>query len=84
VLARDESAEVRIAVADNLNTPAAALEMLARDEQPDVRYSIAENPNSPFQLLEILLDDEHPYIVSRAKRTLARLKCEALLIRHCA
>ena|ERR1700679_3762621 len=83
-LARDESPVVRISVADNLNTPVPVLELLTHDQQPDVRYSIAENPNTPVYLLESLLTDEHPYIVSRARKTLARLRCELPIMRHCA
>ncbi len=83
-LARDRSPVVRIAVADNLNTPQAALEMLAQDEQPDVRYALAENPHTPIFLLEVMLCDEHPYVASRARKTLSRLQCEPHFFRHCA
>jgi hypothetical protein len=83
-LAGDRSPLVRIAVADNLNTPIDVLKLLAQDSQPDVRYSIAENSNTPVPILEMLMDDEHPYVVSRARKTLSRLKCETYFIRHCA
>ncbi|MBS1999269.1 MAG: tetratricopeptide repeat protein [Cyanobacteria bacterium SZAS LIN-2] len=66
----NDSAEVRIAVAENSSTPAPTLESLACDENPDVRYRLAENPDTPVPILETLAQDENPYVVARAHDTL--------------
>jgi hypothetical protein len=72
-LSRSEHANVRMAVAENANTPEAVLCELARDQHPDVRYRLAENPNVYVTVLLILEEDENPYVRMRASQTLERL-----------
>jgi hypothetical protein len=72
-LASHDSARVRAAVAQNSNTPCDVLFVLACDESVDVRYMIADGIQGDVKLLEQMLDDENPYVVSRAKRSLAKL-----------
>jgi hypothetical protein len=72
-LASHESAEVRIAVADNAVTPHEVLEQLANDENPDVRFALAENHGAGTDILLILLEDSNPYVVHRAQQTLLRI-----------
>lgn len=84
-LAFHENAEIRIAVAENSNTPHEVLRLLADDVNPDVRYVIAENCNVPKALLEMLCSDENPYVAARAQRSLARLRkgeCSPIKWRH--
>ncbi|HEY9682836.1 MAG TPA: HEAT repeat domain-containing protein [Oculatellaceae cyanobacterium] len=72
-LAHHKSSRVRAAVAQNSNTPSDVLFALACDESADVRYMIADGIQGDVKLLEQMLEDENPYVVSRAKRSLARL-----------
>ncbi|HEY9685290.1 MAG TPA: hypothetical protein V6C86_27190 [Oculatellaceae cyanobacterium] len=67
------AAEVRAAVAENLNTPTHIIFALTHDSNPDVRYSIAENHNCPTEALELLTEDENPYVAYRAHTTLLRI-----------
>lgn len=66
--------EIRIAVADNRNTPEHILSLLAMDEDSDVRYSMAENHNLDFELLQTLAEDHNPYVAMRARQTLDRVQ----------
>lgn len=68
------SPAVRIAVADNLNSPLPALQRLVEDEHPDVRFALAENHNLEQELLEVLIEDENPYVAHRAQQTLMRVR----------
>jgi hypothetical protein len=72
-LAASSDSELRMAVADHLNTSQEVLLLLSQDTNPDVRYAIAENHNISKDVLQSLLDDENPYVVSRAEKTIARL-----------
>lgn len=72
-LAGSSNSELRMAVADHLNTPEEVLLLLAEDNDPDVRYAIAENHNISRSVLNKLCDDANPYVVQRAERTLSRL-----------
>lgn len=57
-LARDEDENVRWAVAENINTPATALQYLADRYQPEnVRRWIARNENTPAKVLSQLAAD---------------------------
>ncbi|MEH1942264.1 MAG: HEAT repeat domain-containing protein [Nostoc sp.] len=56
-LARDENKDVRVAVAENLQSSLTLLEQLARDASADVRISVAKNPNTPSFVLEQLAQD---------------------------
>lgn len=73
-LAMHPSEEVRSQVADNLNTPTAAIEMLVKDESADVRLSMAECYHLDEAILEKLAEDENPYVCDRAQTTLQRLR----------
>jgi hypothetical protein len=64
---------VRIAVAQNSNTPVDACSSLAADEHLDVRYAMAACPDLDLQTLELLLEDDNCYVAARAKRTIARM-----------
>jgi hypothetical protein len=64
---------VRLAVAENANTPADSLALLASDSSADVRYGVAESPHMPEQILIDLAHDENPYIRCRALKTLQML-----------
>jgi hypothetical protein len=79
VMAQDESSEVRLAVAENTNTPWELLLKVASDVDPDVRYGVAENPHIPDDVLLELIEDENPYVAWRAVRTLESLSPEAQL-----
>jgi hypothetical protein len=72
-LATSESADVRIAVAENGFAPLRTLFVLAGDANPDVRLAIAENHNAPIAVLQFLAEDSNPYVTARAQRTLSRL-----------
>jgi hypothetical protein len=72
-LATSESADVRIAVAENGYAPLRTLFVLAGDANPDVRLAIAENHNAPIAVLQFLAEDSNPYVTARAQRTLSRL-----------
>lgn len=76
-LASSPIAEIRIAVADNVNAGVAVLEKLVRDEDCDVRYALAENHNISKELLDCLSNDDNPYVASRAQKTLHRLMSAA-------
>lgn len=73
-LSTHNDVEVRMAVADNRNTQLQTFMQLALDESSDLRYALAENHNVGAKVLELLTMDTNPYVVSRAKRTLARLQ----------
>jgi len=73
-LALSTDSEVRMAVADHLNTPKEVLLLLACDDNPDVRYAIAENHNINREVLNMLSSDANPYVGRRAEQTLSRLK----------
>ncbi len=73
-LALSADAEVRVAVADHLNTPQEVLLFLAADDSPDVRYAIAENHNISRDVLTMLCADSNPCVGFRAAQTLARLQ----------
>lgn len=72
-LARHESLDVRLAVADNPRTPAGALRLLSEDENADVRYALAENHNCPMEILYELATDSNPYVSARALKTVNRI-----------
>jgi hypothetical protein len=72
-LASSESADVRIAVAENGFAPLRTLFVLAGDANPDVRLAIAENHNAPIAVLQFLTEDSNPYVTARAQRTISRL-----------
>lgn len=73
-LALCSNSEVRMAVADHLNTPQDVLLFLAADDDPDVRYAVAENHNINRDVLGFLCADANPYVGYRAEQTLTRLK----------
>ncbi|MBF0370969.1 MAG: hypothetical protein HQL52_16085 [Magnetococcales bacterium] len=58
LLAKDDSAEVRLAVAQNIHTPPSDLRDLSFDISDDVRLAIARNPAIPDTLLEQLSQDK--------------------------
>lgn len=72
-MALSSDVELRMAVADHLNTPVEVLMRLVKDDNPDVRYALAENHNINRDVLNKLLDDSNPYVADRAERTLSRL-----------
>lgn len=76
-LAASSDPELRMAVADHLNTPEDVLFLLADDDNADVRYAIAENHNISRNVLNKLQFDDNPYVAHRARTTLARLQCDA-------
>lgn len=61
-LSGDSSIDVREAVADNLRTPAATLDVLSRDSIASVRMAVAENVNVPAENLERLSKDTVNYV----------------------
>lgn len=71
-LAESPYSSVRIAVAENENTPIHIVKKLTRDENLDVRYSMAENPALPASLLTDLSLDNNAYVSTRALKTMAR------------
>jgi hypothetical protein len=84
-LALSADAEVRVAVADHLNTPQEVLLFLAADDSPDVRYAIAENHNISRDVLTMLCADSNPYVGFRAAQTLSRLEdADVLSVRNAA
>jgi hypothetical protein len=72
-LAASSDAEIRIAVADHINTAQAVLMVLSEDKNPDVRYAIAENHNINRDVLLKLRGDDNPFVAHRAQKTLSRL-----------
>lgn len=72
-LAVSSDPELRMAVADHLNTPEEVLLLLADDDNADVRYAIADNHNISRNVLNKLRDDPNPYVSHRAQTTLTRL-----------
>jgi|AGTN01.3.fsa_nt_gi hypothetical protein len=72
-LASSGDPELRIAVADHVNTPLDVLFTLANDESADVRIALAENHNINHEVLKKLTDDTNPYVSHRATQTLSRL-----------
>ena len=78
-VAKHPVADVRVAVADNRNTPIEAIWVLVNDEDPDVRYQLAENHNLPKEVLTVLCEDDNPYVADRAQRTLERLTADTRL-----
>jgi hypothetical protein len=56
-----------MAVAGNLNTPAASLEKLARDTIDYVRWGVANNEQSPPALLKSLTQDADFHVRNQAK-----------------
>lgn len=73
-LSRHEDPDVRIAIAENPDTPCAIVWFLAQDENPDVRYALAENHNMPALILDILSQDANPYVAWRATKTINRVR----------
>jgi hypothetical protein len=73
---------VRLAVAENPNTPTEILSMLAEDEDADVRYGVAENPHMPEDILLKLAEDDNPYIRCRALKTLQMMSPEVQMRVH--
>ncbi|HEY9684462.1 MAG TPA: hypothetical protein V6C86_22970 [Oculatellaceae cyanobacterium] len=73
-------AELRIAVADQINTTEEVLLLLAEDDNPDVRYAVAENHNISRKVLNLLVADSNPYVACRAQKTLARLAAETISV----
>lgn len=71
-LAKHQSGDVRLAVADNPSTPLAVLLELAVSSDPDVRYCMAENPTLPAKMLQQLAADSNAYVAHRAARTMMR------------
>ena len=63
VLATDDSAQVRTAVAKNPSTPPNVLAALAAASEPDVLSVLAANPSTPEDVLNVLaaVDDDHDY-----------------------
>ncbi|MEH2036327.1 hypothetical protein [Nostoc sp.] len=56
-LARDENKDVKVAVAENLQSSQTVLEQLAQDGSAEVRIKVAKNPNTPTSVLEQLAQD---------------------------
>ncbi|HEY9788128.1 MAG TPA: hypothetical protein V6D17_22255 [Candidatus Obscuribacterales bacterium] len=79
ILSISPIAQIRVAVADNCNTPEHILALLAKDADADVRYAMAENHNLKKEILQILEEDDNPYISSRASKTLSRLRAGAVI-----
>lgn len=75
-LAASSDPELRIAVADHINTPEDVLMILADDNNADVRYAIAENHNISRNVLNKLHDDSNPYVADRAQTTLTRINLD--------
>ena len=59
LLAKDNKWEIRLAVAQNPNTPASILEELARRSDREIRMALAQNPSTPASILEELARDWH-------------------------
>lgn len=72
-LSEDGSAEVRLGVSENPNTPETVLEALSKDASDDVRMGLASNHKIPQKLLENLAEDENIYVAAAAQKTLATL-----------
>jgi len=79
-LASHADVEVRIAVADQRNTPTETVMILAQDDSVDLRYAIAENHNIGADVLRILTEDDNPFVAQRAKKTLNRIMGGASLV----
>jgi hypothetical protein len=82
MLAESCDVKVRMAIADNGSALLETLMMLAQDESADLRYQLAENHNIHESVLKLLSVDSHPYVAHRAKKTLARLRCGAVILVH--
>lgn len=76
-LAAHADVEVRIAVADQRNTPFVTVMLLAQDLHADLRYAMAENHNLHTDVLNMLSNDGNPFVAHRAKKTMARCLIEA-------
>ncbi len=72
-LSKHSDVDVRIAVADNKNTPNVTAMQLAQDDNPDIRHALAENHQIDDSILNILAEDENPFVADRARKTLLRL-----------
>jgi len=70
---------VRLAVAENKNTPLKCIWALASDVDPDVRYQLAENHQLPLSVLNMLTADENPYVACRARATISRVQGEVAI-----
>jgi hypothetical protein len=57
-LSKDDSPDIRKAVARNLKTPPDVLKILATDKDAYVKSSVAANINTPMDLLEFLTKDK--------------------------
>jgi len=80
VLAKDKKDGVRYDVAKNPNTPREALLDLAKDKNDVVRRGVAKNENTPREVLLVLAKDTVKLISQAAKKTLAKLVTENLVL----
>ena len=56
------SVEDKKKLAEDLTTPAHALESLSKDNKTYIRSVVADNPNTPAHVLETLSKDEDQYV----------------------
>lgn len=68
LLAQEESAGIRLAVAQNRNTPPDVLEILAKDKSIAVRAGVAGNPSTPNNVLKTLAKKDSAVLDILAKR----------------
>lgn len=78
ILALDEDADVRLAVAERGDLSSQLQTILCLDKSPDIRFVIAEDPATAVSILRRLSQDENPYVAHRAQRTLFALAREAI------
>ncbi len=69
-LARDENKDVKVAVAENLQSSQTLLEQLAQDASAEVRIKVAKNPNTPASVLEQLAQDANVDVTFAVARNL--------------
>ncbi|WP_083845973.1 hypothetical protein [Rhodanobacter spathiphylli] len=72
VLAHDESASVRLTVADKRKLTLELFDLLAHDQDELVRQRIAYNKKAPLQLLERLSVDVSPLVRDAAMKHLGK------------
>ncbi len=78
ILAKDKNVDVRVFVAEDLNTPIEILTILANDDAKRVIRVVAKNRNTPMNILEKLTKHYDDSVAEEAQKNIENKKKESL------
>ncbi len=78
ILAKDKNVDVRVFVAEDLNTPIEILTVLANDDAKRVIRAVAKNRSTPMNILEKLTKHYDDSVAEEAQKNIENKKKESL------